>query len=109
MENKFEFDYFHEYESEQFSFYRIPKLLFTDSYFRKLSCDAKVLYGLMLDRMSLSLKNHWVDSERRVYIIFTVDQVTEYLNCGRDKAMKILAELDTKKGIGLIDRVKQGF
>ncbi|MCD8336093.1 MAG: replication initiator protein A [Lachnospiraceae bacterium] len=109
MENKFEFDYFHEYESEQFSFYRIPKLLFTDEYFKKLSCDAKVLYGLMLDRMCLSLKNHWVDSEKRVYIIFTIEQVTEYLNCGRDKAMKILAELDTKKGIGLIDRVKQGF
>jgi len=109
MENKFEFDYFHEYESEQFSFYRIPKLLFTDEYFKRLSCDAKVLYGLMLDRMCLSLRNHWVDSERRVYIIFTIEQVTEYLNCGRDKAMKILAELDTKKGIGLIDRVKQGF
>lgn len=109
MENKFEFDYFHEYESEQFSFYRIPKLLFTDEYFRKLSCDAKVLYGLMLDRMCLSLRNHWVDNEKRVYIIFTIEQVTEYLNCGRDKAMKILAELDMKKGIGLIDRVKQGF
>ncbi|MCD7814857.1 MAG: replication initiator protein A [Lachnospiraceae bacterium] len=109
MENKIEFDYFHEHESEQFSFYRIPKLLFTDEHFHDLSCEAKVLYGLMLDRMCLSLKNHWIDREKRVYIVFTLEQVTEYLNCGRDKGMKILAELDSKKGIGLIERVKQGF
>ena len=68
-----------------------------------------MLYGLMLDRMCLSLKNHWIDREKRVYIVFTLEQVTEYLNCGRDKGMKILAELDSKKGIGLIERVKQGF
>ncbi|MCD8348461.1 MAG: replication initiator protein A, partial [Lachnospiraceae bacterium] len=109
MGNKIEFGYFHEHESEQFSFYRIPKLLFTDEHFRELSCEAKVLYGLMLDRMCLSLKNHWIDREKRVYIVFTLEQVTEYLNCGRDKGMKILAELDSKKGIGLIERVKQGF
>ena len=49
---KIEFGYFHDYESEQFAFYRIPKVLFTDEYFRNLSSDAKVLYGLMLDRMA---------------------------------------------------------
>ena len=104
-----EFDYFHGYESEQFAFYRIPKVLFTDDYFKDLSSDAKVLYGLMLDRMSLSIKNNWIDDEDRVYIIFTLEQVMQYMNCGRDKGMKTLAELDTKKGIGLIERVKQGF
>ena len=70
-----EFDYFHGYESEQFAFYRIPKVLFTDDYFKDLSSDAKVLYGLMLDRMSLSIKNNWIDEEDRVYIIFTLEQV----------------------------------
>ena len=104
-----EFDYFHDYESEQFAFYRIPKVLFTDDYFRNLSSDAKVLYGLMLDRMALSIKNRWIDEDNRVYIIFSVEQVMKYMNCGRDKGMKTLAELDTKKGIGLIERVKQGF
>ena len=104
-----EFDYFHGYESEQFAFYRIPKVLFTDDYFKDLSSDAKILYGLMLDRMSLSIKNNWIDEEDRVYIIFTLEQVMQYMNCGRDKGMKTLAELDTKKGIGLIERVKQGF
>lgn len=104
-----EFDYFHDYESGQFAFYRIPKVLFTDDYFRNLSSDAKVLYGLMLDRMALSIKNRWIDESNRVYIIFSLEQVMKYMNCGRDKGMKTLAELDTKKGIGLIERVKQGF
>lgn len=104
-----EFDYFHGFESEQFAFYRIPKVLFTDDCFKDLSSDAKVLYGLMLDRMSLSIKHRWIDEEDKVYIIFTLDQVMQYMNCKRDKGMKILAELDTKKGIGLIERVKQGF
>lgn len=103
------FGYFHGYEAEQFMFYRIPKLLFTDEYFRRLSSDAKVLYGLMLDRMGLSVKNHWIDEQDRVYIIFTLEQVMEYLNCGKDKGVKILAELDSEKGIGLIERVKRGL
>ena len=75
-----EFDYFHGYESEQFAFYRIPKVLFTDDYFKDLSSDAKILYGLMLDRMSLSIKNNWIDEEDRVYIIFTLEQVMQYMN-----------------------------
>lgn len=104
-----EFDYFHGYEAEQFAFYRIPKILFTDDYFKELSSDAKVLYGLMLDRMSLSMKNNWIDEENRVYIIFTLEQVMEYMNCGKDKGVKILAELDSVKGIGLIERVKRGL
>ena len=54
---KIEFGYFHDYESEQFAFYRIPKVLFTDEYFCNLSSDAKVLYGLMLDRMALSIRH----------------------------------------------------
>ena len=105
---KIEFGYFHDYESEQFAFYRIPKVLFTDEYFRNLSSDAKVLY-LMLDRMALSIRNNWVDNEGKVYIIFTLEQVMEYMNCGKDKGVKILAELDTDKGIGLIERVKRGL
>ena len=64
---------------------------------------------LMLDRMALSIRNNWVDNEGKVYIIFTLEQVMEYMNCGKDKGVKILAELDTDKGIGLIERVKRGL
>lgn len=79
---KIEFGYFHDYESEQFAFYRIPKVLFTDEYFRNLSSDAKVLYGLMLDRMALSIRNNWVDNEGKVYIIFTLEQVIPTVHMG---------------------------
>ena len=104
-----QFDYFWGGEAEQFSFYRIPKLLFTADYFKVLSCEAKVLYGLMLDRMGLSYKNQWFDAEGRVYIVFTVEDVIELLNCGRQKAIKILAELDSEKGIGLIEKRRLGL
>ena len=66
---KIEFGYFHDYESEQFAFYRIPKVLFTDEYFRNLSSDAKVLYGLMLDRMALSIRHQWLMKRVR-FILF---------------------------------------
>lgn len=109
IKNHMEFHYFHEYEANQFAFYRIPKALFTEDCFRSLSSDAKVLYGLMLDRMSLSVKNNWIDEEGRVYIIFTLEHVMQYMNCGKDKGVKILAELDTEKGIGLIERIRRGL
>lgn len=60
---RIQFDYFHGMEAGQYSFYRIPKMLFTAERFRSLSCEAKVLYGLMLDRMGLSIKNRWIDEE----------------------------------------------
>lgn len=104
-----QFDYFHGMEAEQYSFYRVPKVLFTAECFKSLSCEAKVLYGLMLDRMSLSIKNRWFDEEDRVYIIFTVEEIMELLGCGRQKAIKNIAELDSEKGIGLIEKKRLGL
>ena len=104
-----QFDYYRGMEAEQYTFYRIPKVLFTAECFKSLSCEAKVLYGLLLDRMSLSIKNRWFDEEDRVYIIFTVEDVIELLNCSRQKAIKNLAELDSEKGIGLIEKKRLGL
>jgi len=104
-----QFDYFHGMEAEQYSFYRIPKMLFTAECFRSLSCEAKVLYGLMLDRMGLSIKNRWIDEEDRVYIVFTVEETAELMNCGMQKAVKLMKELDTGKGIGLIEKKRLGL
>ncbi len=104
-----QFDYYRGMEAEQYTFYRIPKVLFTAECFKSLSCEAKVLYGLLLDRMSLSIKNRWFDEEDRVYIIFTVEDVMELLNCSRQKAIKNLAELDSEKGIGLIEKKRLGL
>ena len=106
---KIQFKYFRGMEAEQYSFYRVPKVLFTAECFKSLSCEAKVLYGLMLDRMSLSIKNRWFDEEDRVYIIFTVEEIMDLLGCGRQKAIKNIAELDTEKGIGLIEKKRLGL
>ena len=103
------FDYFRGMEAEQYSFYRVPKVLFTAKYFKSLSCEAKVLYGLMLDRMSLSIKNRWFDEEDRVYIIFTVEEIAELLCCGTQKAVKLMKELDSSHGIGLIEKKRLGL
>ncbi len=105
----FTLDYYYGNEAEQYSFYRIPKLLFTDSRFRGISVEAKVLYGLLLDRMSLSVRNGWMDGDGRVYIIFTIADVMETLACAEQKANRLLSELDTAKGVGLIERKRRGL
>ena len=101
-------DYFYGDESEQFSYFRVPRLLITSPRFKGLSTDAKLLYGMLLDRMSLSAKNGWYDEQSRVYIYYTADEIRTDMGCGNDKALKLLSELDTKKGVGLIERIKQG-
>ena len=101
-------DYFCGDEEMRFTHFRIPRQLITHPHFKPLSTDAKLLYGMLLNRMSLSAKNGWHDNTGRVYIYFTVKEVCEAIGCGRNKAMRLLAELDTSKGIGLIERVKQG-
>ncbi len=104
-----QFDYYYGAEAEQFSFYRVPRMLIKDEYFKGLSSDAKLLYGLMLDRMGLSIKNGWFDNDNRAYIIYTIENIMEDLGCGKDKAVKVVAELDQKKGIGLIEKVRRGL
>ena len=100
-------DYYYGDQAEQFSFYRIPKVLFTDSRFKDISAEAKILYGLLLDRMSLSAKNGWLDQVGRVYIVYTVEDIMDALSCASQKAMKLLNELDEK--CGLIERKRQGL
>lgn len=102
-----QYEYFYGAQAEQFSFYRIPKALFTEPNFRELSTDAKVLYGILLDRMSLSLKNQWLDAQNKVYIIFTVEEIMDALNCANQKATRLMVELE--KQAGLIKRKRQGL
>lgn len=102
-----QYEYFYGAQAEQFSFYRIPKALFTEPNFRELSTDAKVLYGILLDRMSLSLKNQWLGAQNKVYIIFTVEEIMDALNCANQKATRLMVELE--KQAGLIERKRQGL
>lgn len=108
MEDKIKLSYFYGREADQYSFYKIPKLLFTEEYFKKISVEAKVLYGLMLDRMSLSVKNEWLDTEGRAYIYYSLDDIMEALGCSNKKAITIMKELDSDAGIGLIEKKRQG-
>ena len=109
MDGTIKFDYYYGIEAEQFSFYRVPRLLIKDARFKELSSDAKLLYGLMLDRLALSIKNGWLDEENRVYIHYTLDNIMEDLGCAREKCAKVIAELDSKKGIGLIEKKRRGL
>lgn len=99
------FDFFYGSDSEQYQFYRVPQVLFTDDRFKSISCEAKLLYGFLLDRTSLSKKSKWVDADGKTYVFYKQENAQESLNIGKDKAVKIFVELEN---IGLIIRKKQG-
>ncbi|WP_270194849.1 DUF6017 domain-containing protein [Faecalibacterium prausnitzii] len=99
-------DYFYGQAGELFSFFRIPKALFQEQQFQDLSTDAKTLYGILLDRMSLSVKNEWFDKKGRVFIIFTIEDVKRTLRCADNKATRLLRELEE---FGLIERKRRGL
>ena len=98
-------DYFYGQAGELFSFFRIPKALFQEQRFQDLSTDAKTLYGILLDRMSLSVRNEWFDKKGRVFIIFTIEDVKRTLRCADNKATRLLRELEE---FGLIERKRRG-
>ena len=101
------YDYFYGAQADQFSFIRVPTVLFSDEQFKNMSSEAKVLYGILLKRMDLSAKSGWLDGQGRVYIICTLEEIMETLNCGNQKAVKLLEELEAKSG--LIERKRQGL
>ncbi len=100
-------DYIYGVEAEQFSFLRVPKVLLQHEAYKHLSAEAKLLYSLFLDRVGMSMKNGWMDDQKRIFIIFTVDEIRDCLNCGRGKAIQLLNELE--ENAGLIERRRQGL
>ena len=99
------FDYFYGIEADQYSFVRIPKLLVTETQFVNISIHAKVLYGLLLDRMGMGVKNEWLDEENRMYIIYPIDEISKDMGVGRKKAMECLSELERE---GLVQKQTRG-
>ena len=99
------FNYYYGSEADQFSFIRIPKIMLIDQMFQTLSMAAKVLYGVLLDRMSLSMKNGWLDEESRVYIIYQIGEIQEDLGFTKKKAMDLLGELEE---FGLLEKKRRG-
>lgn len=103
---KMNFEYYYGNQAEQFSFIKIPKIMITDETFSGLSLPAKVLYGLLLDRMSLSMKNRWFDSENRVYIIYQIADIREDLGISKNKAIELLSALEK---FGLVEKKRRGL
>ncbi|MBR5649755.1 replication initiator protein A [Pseudobutyrivibrio sp.] len=93
-------------QADLFSFVRLPKLLFSEDRFDKLSVEAKVLYGFLLDRMSLSAVNGWLDDEGRVFVYYTIEEVMKDFKCGNKKACSFLQELEDFE---LIEKRRQGL
>ena len=98
-------DYFTERDAIEYPFYRVPKALITDPQYRSVSTDAKLLYGLLLDRMDLSVKKRWLDEHGRVYLYYTIASIQADLCCCKEKACKLLRELEHA---GLIEKKRQG-
>ena len=99
------FNYYFGSQAEQFSFVRIPRIMLTEPAFQELSLASKVLYGVLLDRMSLSMKNNWFDDENRVYIIYQIGEIQEDLGLTKRKAMDLLSELED---FGLLEKKRRG-
>ena len=100
-----EFNYYYGSQADQFSFIRIPKVMLTEETFSSLSIPAKVLYGVLLDRMTLSRKNAWFDEENRVFIIYQIGEIQEDLGFTKKKAMELLSELER---FGLLEKKRRG-
>ena len=98
-------DYFTERDAIDYTFYRVPKALISEPQYRSVSTDAKLLYGLLLDRMDLSVKNHWLDERGRVFLFYTIESIQADLCCCKEKSCKLLRELECA---GLIERKRQG-
>ncbi len=100
------YDYIYDMEAEQYSFLRVPKVLLYHETYKHMSAEAKLLYSLLLDRVGISIKNGWMDDQHRVFIIFTVEEIQDCLNCGNKKAVQLMNELEDR--VGLIERKRQG-
>ena len=100
-------DYIYDMEAEQYSFVRVPKILLQHETYQRISSEAKLLYSLLLDRVGISLRSGWKDKQDRVYIIYPIAEIMEEMNCGKNKAVQLLDELENK--VGLIERKRQGL
>lgn len=109
MSEKITYSYYTSAQASQNAFFRLPRALYEKECFRGLSNDAKTLYALMLDRMSLSLANEWLDADGKVYINYSLEEIMDRLNCGKTKAVALLKELDSESGIGLIEKKNMGI
>lgn len=99
------FNYYYGNQADQFSFIRIPRVLLVDQLFSPLSIQSKILYGVLLDRMGISMRNGWFDELNRVYIIYQISEIQEDLGFSKKKAIDYLTELEQ---FGLVEKKRRG-
>ena len=87
-------------------FYQLPKFLFEDNYFSKMTTEAKVMYALLKDRFELSKINNWIDEENNIYLLYTNKQLCSILQYGEPKIIKLKKELEK---FNLIINERQGL
>ena len=100
------FAYYEKDQADQYSFIRIPKAMMTEDVFAPLSVEAKILYGLLLDKMSASVKNQWLDEENKAYVIYQITDIMEDMNISKKKAIASLKELEE---VGLVEKKLKGL
>lgn len=100
------FAYYEKDQADQYSFIRIPKAMMTEDVFAPLSVEAKILYGLLLDKMSASVKNQWLDEENKAYVIYQITDIMEDMNISKKKAIASLKELEEA---GLVEKKLKGL
>ncbi|MDD3142176.1 MAG: replication initiator protein A [Lachnospiraceae bacterium] len=103
--SKMNSEYFYNSDADQFNFIKIPKLLVTGEDFSSISIPAKILYGMLLDRMAIAMKNKWIDEDGRIYILCQLSEIQEDMNISRRKACDSLQELVNK---GLVQKYQSG-
>ena len=98
--------YYYKHEADQFSFIKIPKAMMTEELFASLSLQAKILYGLLLDRVGMARKNGWVDDDNKVYVLYQITEIMADMNVSKGKAVSALSELVE---MGLVEKRPRGF
>ena len=98
--------YYYRHEADQYNFIRIPKVMMTEDLFSAMSFQAKILYGLLLDRMGMAQKNNWIDEENRAYVVYQIAEIMADMNISKQKAVKSLAEL---VDMGLVEKKQRGL
>ena len=101
-----EHSYYYSHEADRFNFIRIPRMMVTESLFSSLSLQSKILYGVLLDRVSIARKNDWIDEDQRVYVVYPIAEIQEDMGISKKKAIESLSELES---IGLIEKKQRGL
>ena len=99
--------YYKANEEVTLRFYQMPKVLFNNPIYKGLSLGAKATYSILRDRQDLSIKNNWVDEEGNIYLVFSIENLSELLEIDRKTVMKYKKEL-VDYGLIIDKRLGQG-